>query len=62
MPQFVIERDIPGAGLGTLVASRSLDSGLGVIGGRLGYTSSFDWGVLIPNATLEFNHELRNEP
>ncbi len=52
----------PGAGLITSVASRSLDSNLGVIGGRISYTTSFDWGILIPNAMLEWNHEFRNDP
>lgn len=51
-----------GAGLITSVESRSLDSELGVIGGRFSYTTSYDWGVLIPNATLEWNHEFRNDP
>jgi len=51
-----------GAGLITSVASRSLDSNLGVIGGRVSYTTSFDWGILIPNAMLEWNHEFRNDP
>ncbi len=52
----------PGAGLITSVESRSLTSELGVLGGRVSYTTSFDWGVLIPNATLEWNHEFRNDP
>ncbi len=52
----------PGAGLVTSVESRSLTSELGVIGGRVSYTTSYDWGVLIPNATLEWNHEFRNDP
>lgn len=52
----------PGAGLATSVNSRSLSSMLGIVGGRLSYTTSFDWGVLVPNATLEWNHEFRNDP
>lgn len=52
----------PGSGLITSVDSRSLTSELGVIGGRLSYTTSYDWGVLIPNAMLEWNHEFRNDP
>jgi uncharacterized protein YhjY with autotransporter beta-barrel domain len=52
----------PGAGLGTSVAGRSLTSELGVLGGRVSYTTSYDWGVLIPNAVLEWNHEFRNDP
>ena len=26
------------------------------------HTTSFDWGVLVPNATLEWNHEFKNDP
>lgn len=52
----------PGAGLVTSVESRSLTSVLGVLGARASYTTSYDWGVLIPNATLEWNHEFRNDP
>jgi outer membrane autotransporter protein len=52
----------PGAGLGTQVASRSFNSELGVLGGRFSYTTSFDWGVLVPNATIEWNHQFKNDP
>ncbi|MCE7951081.1 MAG: autotransporter domain-containing protein [Xanthomonadales bacterium PRO7] len=51
-----------GAGLGTSVASRSMDSMLGVAGARVSYTMSTDWGVLVPNAVVEWNHEFRNDP
>lgn len=51
-----------GAGLGTSVASRSMNSLLGVAGARVSYTTSFDWGVLVPNAVIEWNHEFRNDP
>ena len=52
----------PGAGLGTSVESRSLTSELGVLGGRVSYTTSFGWGVLVPNAVVEWNHEFRSDP
>jgi uncharacterized protein with beta-barrel porin domain len=52
----------PGAGLGTSVDSRSMSSLLGVLGGRVSYTTSQNWGILVPNATLEWNHEFRNDP
>jgi len=51
----------PGAGLGTLVEGRSLSSLLGVLGARASFTHSYDWGVLVPNALLEWNHEFRND-
>lgn len=54
--------DAAGAGLGTSVASRSMNSMLGVAGARVSYTMSTDWGVLVPNAVVEWNHEFRNDP
>jgi outer membrane autotransporter protein len=51
-----------GSGLGTSVASRSMNSMLGVAGARVSYTMSTDWGVLVPNAVVEWNHEFRNDP
>jgi outer membrane autotransporter protein len=54
--------DGPGGGLGTSVDSRSFNSMLGLLGGRLSYTASMDWGVLVPNAVFEWNHEFHNNP
>jgi outer membrane autotransporter protein len=52
----------PGAGLGTQVDSRSFASELGVLGARFTRTISMDWGVLVPNALIEWNHEFKNDP
>jgi outer membrane autotransporter protein len=52
----------PGAGLGTRVEARAFNSALGVLGGRVSRAISFDWGVLVPNAVVEWNHEFRNDP
>ena len=52
----------PGAGLGTEVDSRSFTSELGVLGARVTRTVSMDWGVLVPNALVEWNHEFKNDP
>ena len=52
----------PGSGLATSIESRSLTSALLIGGARVSYTTSFDWGVLVPNATVEWNHELKNDP
>ncbi|MDR3388892.1 MAG: autotransporter domain-containing protein [Rudaea sp.] len=60
--ETISDPNSPGAGLGTSVDSRSLTSELAVLGGRFSYTTSFDWGVLVPNATLEWNHEFKNDP
>jgi outer membrane autotransporter protein len=50
-----------GGGLGTSVERRSATSELAVLGGRVSYATSFDWGVLVPNALLEWNHEFNND-
>lgn len=52
----------PGSGLGTEVDSRSFASELGVLGARFTRTISMDWGVLVPNALVEWNHEFKNDP
>jgi outer membrane autotransporter protein len=52
----------PGSGLGTRVDPRAFNSVLGVLGGRVSRTISLDWGVLVPNAVVEWNHEFRNDP
>lgn len=52
----------PGFGLATAVNSRSLSSNVGVLGGRVSYTISTDWGVLVPNAVVEWNHEFKDDP
>src|ERR1700722_8150842 len=52
----------PGSGLGTEVDSRSFTSELGVLGARVTRTISMDWGVLVPNALVEWNHEFKNDP
>lgn len=60
--ETVTDPNAPGAGLATSVDSRSVNSALAVAGARFSYTTSFDWGVLVPNALIEWNHELRNDP
>ena len=52
----------PGSGLGTSVDGRSFTSELGVIGGRVSRAITTDWGVLVPNALVEWNHEFKNDP
>jgi uncharacterized protein with beta-barrel porin domain len=51
-----------GGGLGTSVESRSVTSELAVLGARASYAHSYDWGVLVPNVLLEWNHEFKNDP
>jgi outer membrane autotransporter protein len=52
----------PGSGLATSVEGRSFTSELGVLGGRISRTMTTDWGVLVPNALIEWNHEFKNDP
>ena len=51
-----------GSGLGLQIRSRQLDSLASVIGGKLTYTHSTSWGVLMPNLQLEWEHEFRDDP
>lgn len=52
----------PGFGLATQVDSRSRTNELGVIGALFSYTASQDWGVLVPNARAEWNHDFKTDP
>jgi uncharacterized protein YhjY with autotransporter beta-barrel domain len=51
-----------GSGLGLAVESRELKSMTGVIGGKVTYTMSRDWGILMPHAQLEWEHEFKDDP
>ena len=54
--------DGPGSGLGLEVRSRELESLASVLGGKLTYTHSASWGVLMPHLQLEWEHEFRDDP
>ena len=51
-----------GHGLGLRVEERELTSLASVIGGKLTYTHSTDWGVLMPHLQLEWEHEFKDDP
>jgi outer membrane autotransporter protein len=51
-----------GSGLGLAVDSRELESMTGVVGGKVSYAMSRDWGVLLPYAQLEWEHEFKDDP
>jgi len=57
-----INSSAPGFGLATEVDSRSRTNELGVIGALFSYTTSQNWGVLVPNARLEWSHDFKTEP
>ena len=52
----------PGSGLGLRIEERELESLASVLGGKLTYTHSTDWGVLMPHLQLEWEHEFRDDP
>jgi outer membrane autotransporter protein len=52
----------PGAGLGLAVDARELTSMTGVLGGKLTYAMSRDWGILMPHFQLEWEHEFEDDP
>jgi outer membrane autotransporter protein len=57
-----IDSSSPGFGLATQVDSRSRTNELGVLGALFSYTSSQNWGVLTPNARVEFSHDFKDSP
>jgi uncharacterized protein with beta-barrel porin domain len=52
----------PGAGLALSVDARELKSLQGVVGGKLSYAISTSWGILLPNAQLEWVREFEDDP
>lgn len=51
----------PGAGLALSVESRELTSLEGILGGKLSYTASTSWGVLVPYASLEWVKQFEDD-
>jgi len=54
--------DGPGAGFALAVDGRTLKSLQGVVGGKLSYAISTNWGVLVPNAQFEWVNEFEDDP
>lgn len=54
--------DGPGAGFALSVDGRTLKSLQGVVGGKFSYAVSTSWGVLVPNAQLEWVKEFEDDP
>jgi len=52
----------PGSGLALSVEERRITSLAGILGTRISYNHSTDWGVFAPTASLEWNHEFRDDP
>lgn len=53
---------LPGAGLGLHFDSRTLDSIRSSLGGKATYIMSRDWGILMPHAQVEWEHEFSDDP
>jgi outer membrane autotransporter protein len=52
----------PGAGLGLAMDDRELTSMTAVVGGKMTWALSRDWGILMPHAQLEWEHEFEDDP
>lgn len=52
----------PGQGLALAVDARTTESVTSVLGGRATYVLSRDWGILMPNLTVEWEHEFEDDP
>ncbi len=57
-----LEAGESGSGLGLRIENRDLSSLASVLGGKVTYTHSADWGVLIPHLQLEWEHEFKDDP
>ena len=57
--ESIANQSANGAGLGVSVDKRTVNSEVGVIGARASYAVSRSWGVLVPNAVIEWNHEFK---
>ena len=60
--QEQLDQTLPGSGLGLRVNSRSNTSTASVLGAKLDYNRSTNWGVLVPHAEVEWQHEFRTDP
>ncbi|MCK7593267.1 autotransporter domain-containing protein [Pseudomarimonas salicorniae] len=52
----------PGAGLALAIDGRTTESMTSVVGGRATYILSRDWGILMPNFSVEWEHEFEDDP
>lgn len=53
---------VAGSGLGLHVGSRTENSSNTVLGGKIDYTRSTSWGVFIPHAEFEWQHDFHSDP
>ena len=60
--QEQLNASLPGSGLGLRVDARTVTQVDSVFGGKIDYTHSTNWGVVIPHAEIEWQHEFRSSP
>jgi uncharacterized protein YhjY with autotransporter beta-barrel domain len=54
--------NLPGSGLGLDVQRRTMKDLSSVLGAKFNFVSSQSWGVLIPHAEIEWQHEFNDNP
>jgi len=52
----------PGNGLGLAIQARDLKSTASVLGAKVNYASSQSWGIVMPHAEVEWEHEFQDSP
>ncbi len=52
----------PGSGLALVIQTSDVTSVSSVLGGKLTYAHSANWGVLIPHLQAEWQHEFKDDP
>ncbi|KFN41266.1 autotransporter domain-containing protein [Arenimonas oryziterrae] len=53
---------VPGSGWALVIDTQDVTSISSVIGGKMTFTHSASWGVLIPHLQLEWQHEFKDDP
>lgn len=56
------EKDLNASGFNLIVGEAKRSSLTTTLGVRASHAMSFDWGVLVPQARLEYEHEFKNDP
>ncbi len=60
--QETLNANQPGSGLGLAVQNRVMTNGSSVLGGKVTLASSQSWGVVLPHAEVEWEHDFQNNP
>ena len=55
------EDDLAGAGLGMRIDEEGVDSLVSTLGWRGGYAFSTNWGVLLPQLRVDYEHEFEDD-